>query len=199
MSSPSRIPSYAAVLRTPRACRVFGAALLGRLSYGILPLSLVLALTGATRSYAVAAGVCVPPLGPVMRTLWSELLSDPALLRRGYSLDTVAEELLFVAGPLLAGLVANFATPSAGVALSAGLVLAGTLALVSSAPVQGVGRSRDMTAAGPRRRSRIGSTAEPDLNHAVPHSPGSDAQRLPLGLGRLFPELWPRSEPCGAS
>jgi hypothetical protein len=105
---------------------------------------------------AVAAGVCAPPLGPVMRTLWSELLSDPALLRRGYSLDTVAEELLFVAGPLLAGLVARFATPSAGVALSAGLVLAGTLALVSSAPVRALGRSQDMTAAGPRRRSRIG-------------------------------------------
>ena len=40
---------------------------------------------------AVAAGACAPPLGPVMRTVWSELLRDPALLRRGYSLDTVAE------------------------------------------------------------------------------------------------------------
>lgn len=162
MSSPSRTPSYLAILRTPHACRVFGAALLGRLSYGINPLSLVLALTRATGSYAVAgsvmalfaltvsvfapiraglidrysptrvlppmavayalvlaclaaatwrpgapgpllgglavaAGVSAPPLGPVMRTLWSELLSDPALLRRGYSLDTVAEELLYVA------------------------------------------------------------------------------------------------------
>jgi MFS family permease len=198
---------------------VFGAALLGRLSYGIAPLSLVLALTAATGSYAVAggvmalfaltvsalapvraglidrygprralppmavayalvlaglaagtwrhgapgpllaalglaAGVCAPPLGPVMRTVWSELLSDPALLRRGYSLDTVAEELLFVVGPLLAGLVAGLATPPVGVAVSAGLVLAGTLAFVSAAPVRALSRPQATT--GPRRRSRVG-------------------------------------------
>ncbi|MGI8334782.1 MFS transporter [Actinomadura scrupuli] len=200
---------------------MFGAALLGRLSYGISPVSLILALIGATGSYAVAggvmalfalticvfapvrawlidrygparvlppmavayalvlaslaaatwrpgapgpllgglamaAGVSAPPLGPVMRTLWSELLSDPALLRRGYSLDTVAEDLLYVAGPLLAGLVAGFAAPSAGVALSAGLVLAGTLTLVSSPSVRGLSRPRDTTAYGPPKRSRIG-------------------------------------------
>jgi MFS family permease len=200
---------------------VFGAALLGRLSFGITPLSLILALTGATGSYAlaggvmalfaltvsvlapvrggvidrygsrralppmaiayalvlvclaaatwrpgcpgpllgglaVAAGTCAPPLGPVMRTLWSELLSDPALLQRGYSLDTVAEELLFVAGPLLAGLVAGVATPPLGVVISAGLVLAGTLAFVSAAPVRALSRSQAMTIAVPRQRSRIG-------------------------------------------
>jgi MFS family permease len=91
-----------------------------------------------------------------MRTLWSELLSDPALLRRGYSLDTVAEELLFVAGPLLAGLVAGVAAPPLGVVISAGLVLAGTLAFVSAAPVRALSRSYDLTIAGPRQRSRIG-------------------------------------------
>jgi hypothetical protein len=105
---------------------------------------------------AMAAGVCAPPLGPVMRTVWSEMLLDPALLRRGYSLDTVAEELLFVAGPLLAGLVAGFATPPVGVAAGAGLVLAGTLAFVSTAPVRALSGSPDMAIAGPRQRSRIG-------------------------------------------
>ena len=221
MSSRSRSASYAAVLRTRHASRVFGAALLGRLSYGVAPLSLVLALTGATGSYAVAggvmalfaltvsvlapvraglidrygprralppmavayalvlaclaagtwrpgapgallgglamaAGVCAPPLGPVMRTVWSELLRDPALLRRGYSLDTVAEELLFVAGPLLAGLVAGFAAPSSGVVLSAGLVLAGTLAFVSAPPVRAPSRSPGMPVTESRQRSPAG-------------------------------------------
>lgn len=221
MSSLSRTPSYLTVLRTPHACRVFGSALLGRLSYGIAPLALVLALTGAAGSYAVAGGVmalmgltvsvlvpiraalidrygparalppmavayalvlaclaavtwqpgasgpllgglavaagaCAPPLGPVTRMLWSELLPDPALLRRGYSLDTVAEELLYVVGPLLAGLVAAFATPSAGVAVSAGLVLTGTLLLVSSPTVRGLSGSPAATAVSPRKRSRIG-------------------------------------------
>lgn len=204
--------SYRAVLRTPYACRVFAAALLGRSSYGIIGLSLILALTGTTHSYAVAGGVmalfsltvsalspvraglidrygpqralppmavayalvllgmaaatwrpgtpgpllaavavaagtCAPPLGPVTRTLWSELLPDPALLRRGYGLDTVAEELLFVVGPLVAGLIARLSTPSAGIVLSAMLVPAGTFALVASAPVRGL-----TVAPAPRRR-----------------------------------------------
>ncbi|MFB9834795.1 MFS transporter, partial [Actinoallomurus acaciae] len=93
----------------------------------------------------------------MMRTVWSELLRDPALLRRGYGLDTVAEELLFVVGPLLAGLMAGFAAPSLGVVVSAGLVLAGTLAFVPAPPVRASSGSPDAAGAGPRRRSRIGT------------------------------------------
>ncbi|MGW2344858.1 MFS transporter [Streptomyces sp. NPDC001661] len=48
---------YAAVLRSPYALRTFGAALLGRLSYGTVALSLMLAVTAATGSYAVAGAV----------------------------------------------------------------------------------------------------------------------------------------------
>ncbi len=197
MSSPTRPLSYLAVLRLPSAGRAFGAALLGRLSYGMVFLSLTLALTAATGSYAVAgtvialeglaysllsplraglidrygprrvlpaltvpyalllvclaaltwqpgasgwllgtlavaAGGCAPPLGPVMRTLWSDLLPDRQALQRAYSLDTVAEELVFVVGPLLAGLLAALATPAAGVVLSAALIAIGVFAFVSS-------------------------------------------------------------------
>lgn len=201
---PSRTPSYATVLRTPHATRTFGAALLGRLSYGMVSLSLMLAVNASTGSYSVAgavmavfgatsvflsparaalidrygprrvppplaglyavllaalayatwrpgapalllgvltaaAGASTPPLGPVMRTLWSDLVADRELLRRAYSLDGVAEELLFVSGPLLVGLVVKSAPPAAGVAISAALVFVGTLALVSSPAVRGRG------------------------------------------------------------
>ncbi|MFG3526897.1 MFS transporter [Streptomyces sp. NPDC047917] len=199
---PARTPSYATVLRTPHATRTFGAALLGRLSYGMVSLSLMLAVNASTGSYSVAgavmavfgatsvflsparaalidrhgprrvlppmaglyaallaalayatwrpgapavllgvltaaAGASTPPLGPVMRTLWSDLVTDRELLRRAYSLDGVAEELLFVSGPLLVGLVVRFAPPAAGLAISAALVFVGTLALVSSPAVRG--------------------------------------------------------------
>lgn len=73
-SAPSRAPSYATVLRTPHAARTFAAALLGRLSYGVVPLSLLLAVKDATDSYSVAGGamalfgaasVCLsPPVPP---------------------------------------------------------------------------------------------------------------------------------------
>ncbi|WNI28378.1 MFS transporter [Streptomyces sp. ITFR-6] len=209
--APTRAPSYAAVLRTPHAARTFGAALLGRLSYGIVPLAMLLAIKDATASYsaaggamavfgaasvllsparaalidrygprrvlppiaglyaaalcalalaawrpgapalalgapAVAAGLCTPPLGPVMRTLWSGLVPDRELLRRAYSLDGVAEELLYVTGPLLVGLIVRAGRPSAAVLAGAVLVVVGTLALVSS-PV--VSRGHTNTKAAP--------------------------------------------------
>lgn len=61
---------------------------------------------------AVPTGACTPPLGPVMRTLWSDLVPARRLLQRAYSLDAVAEELLFVTGPLLVGLLVQVAAPS---------------------------------------------------------------------------------------
>ena len=212
MSSSSTAPSYAAVLRTRYAARTFGAALLGRLSYGMVSLSLVLAVKEATNSYAVAgtvmalfgltsvflsparaglidrygprrallpmattyallltglaftaswsgssgvllgvlamsAGASTPPLGPVMRALWSDLVPDKRLLQRAYSLDSVAEELLFVTGPLLVGLLVRVTVPSVGLAVSAALVLTGSLALTSSPAVRREGDQKKVSAA----------------------------------------------------
>lgn len=256
MPSSSHAPSYSAVLRTRHAARTFGAALLGRLSYGMVPLSLMLAVKGATGSYpvagavmalfgltsvllspiraalidrygprralppmaaaytlllavlayatwrpgasglllgtlAVTAGMCTPPLGPVMRTLWSNLLPDRQLLQRSYSLDSVAEELLFVTGPLLVGLVMEYAVPAAGVAAGAALVLTGTFALVSSPATRGTcrpaaertlpsasadGFAPDPAHPAPRRRRLRGA----GLRHAVVVSAG-----VGLSLGAL--------------
>ncbi|MFF6997375.1 MFS transporter [Streptomyces sp. NPDC008313] len=203
MSASSSRPSYAAVLRLSHARRTFGAALLGRLSYGTVSLAMMLAVNRATGSYvvagtvmalfgvmsvllsparaalvdrygprralgpmamsyasllavlaavswrpgapvalvagaAVAAGACTPPLGPTMRAVWGEVVRDKALLQRAYGLDGVAEEVLFVSGPLVVGGLLRFAPPAAGVALSAVLVASGTLAFVSSPVVRGV-------------------------------------------------------------
>ncbi|MFF0743991.1 MFS transporter [Streptomyces sp. NPDC004111] len=218
--------SYAAVLRTPQASRTFAAALLGRLSYGVLPLSLVLSVKGATGSYAVsgavsavfgacsvllsparaalvdrfgprralvpisavyalllcvlalvcwtpgtpalligvtaaATGCCCPPLGPTMRMLWSRLMPDRAMLQRAYSLDGVAEELLFMAGPLIVGALVVAASPPAGLLLAAGLVLVGPAAMVAS-PVAAY-TDRDTSGAGgaTKGRGRIPGLALP--------------------------------------
>ncbi|MEU1201995.1 MFS transporter [Streptomyces sp. NPDC005813] len=225
MSTPSTgRPSYAAVLRIPYARRTFGAALLGRLSYGIVSLSVMLAVTRATGSYtvagtvmalfgatsvflsparaalvdrhgpraallpmallyaallgtlaaaswrpgappvvlgavAVAAGSCTPPLGPTMRAVWGELVGDRLLLQRAYSLDGVAEEVLFVSGPLLVGALVQTAPPAAGVALSGLLVGAGTLAFVASPAV------RDVRPSGLRKPGR--GAARPSAARAL--------------------------------
>jgi hypothetical protein len=199
-----------AVLRLPFAARTFGAALVGRLSYGTVFLSLTLALTHATGSVgrtgavvavfalviagsaplrarlidrygarrvlmplslayacslmglaaatwrpgaplwvlegaALAAGATAPPLGPTMRTLWRAMCGpDRALMQRAFSLDTVAEEVIGVSGPLVVGVLVLVGNPAVGLVLSAGLVGVGTAAMMAS-PVVGAaaaGRSR---------------------------------------------------------
>ncbi|MFJ8632739.1 MFS transporter [Streptomyces sp. NPDC093568] len=207
-STPVVRPSYAAVLRIPHARRTFGAALLGRLSYGVAPLSVMLAVTRSSGSYAVAgvvmalfsgasvflsparaalidrygprralvpmvgahtsllallaalvwrpgavtplvlgavavaAGAGTPPLGPTMRAVWGRLAPERALLQRAYSLDAVAEELLFVSGPLLVGVLVGFAPPAAGVLAGAALMVLGTAGFVSSPAVRDVPPAR---------------------------------------------------------
>ncbi|MFJ7074706.1 MFS transporter [Streptomyces sp. NPDC098781] len=220
MSATSVVrPSYAAVLRIPHARRTFAAALLGRLSYGVAPLSVMLAVTRASGSYAVAgvvmalfsgtsvflsparaalidrygpsralvpmaaahtsllallavlvwrpgaasvfvlgavaaaAGTCTPPLGPTMRAVWGRLAPDRALTQRAFSLDAVAEELLFVSGPLLVGVLVGLAPPAVGVLVGAALMVVGTAGFVSSPVVRAVpaGR-RDKGSPSVRRR-----------------------------------------------
>ncbi|WP_405687105.1 MFS transporter [Streptomyces sp. NBC_01387] len=231
--------SYAAVLRAPHARRTFGAALIGRLSYGTAPLSLLLAVKGASGSFGAAgtamalfgatsvllsparaalidrygprraltpmacgyaalllvlaavtrhpgtptpvivaltatAGAGTPPLGPTMRTLWRQLLPERELLQSAYSLDGVAEELLFVTGPVLVGVLVAYASAAAGVAVSAVLVLTGTLALVSS-PVAHVPPAPRADDAAPAVRVRAG----------LPGQPVVVALAVGLGLGGL--------------
>jgi predicted MFS family arabinose efflux permease len=75
---------------------------------------------------AVAAGGCAPPLGVVMRALWSTLAGDRGQLQAAYSLDGVAEELLNVTGPVITGVIVVVATPPAALLVTAALMVAGT-------------------------------------------------------------------------
>src|SRR3984885_7981928 len=70
---------------------------------------------------AAAAGACAPPLGVVMRTLWSALIDDRGVLQTAYSLDGVVEELLNVTGPVIVGVIVLAATPAVGLLVAAGL------------------------------------------------------------------------------
>ena len=52
---------------------------------------------------ALLAGCLPPPVGPVMRAAWRDITrAEPLSLRSAFSLDSVAEEVLYVVGPLLA-------------------------------------------------------------------------------------------------
>lgn len=129
----------------------------------------------------MAAGACTPPLGPTMRSLWAGLIDDPPLRRRAFALDTVSEEVLYVTGPLLAGGLAAWINPAAGLALSALLVLTGTFALAKLLP----GRDPASPAAAPRRASRGPRPRRPRidlLTGAVPISAATGSTLAALSL-----------------
>ncbi|AOR32038.1 hypothetical protein BFF78_14115 [Streptomyces fodineus] len=86
---------------------------------------------------AALAGACAPPLGPTMRAVWAELAPEPGMLARAYSLDGVAEELLYVSGPALVGAVMGFAPPASAILLSALLIVGGTCVFVTSPVLPG--------------------------------------------------------------
>lgn len=81
---------------------------------------------------AMAAGASAPPLGPAMRALWASLATDSATLTRAYSLDAVAEELLFVTGPLVVAAIVLVAPPAAALTVAGGLSVIGTTAMTRS-------------------------------------------------------------------
>jgi MFS family permease len=109
----------------------------------------------AVAAAAALAGACAPPLGPTMRAVWAALAPGPGMLARAYSLDGVAEELLYVSGPVLVGVLTGWAPPAAGILLSALLIVGGTCVFVTSPAMPG---PRD-AAPGTRRGSLSGLSA----------------------------------------
>jgi predicted MFS family arabinose efflux permease len=100
-----------------------------------------------------AAGALVPPVGAAMRAWWAAASGGGQNLERAYSLDAAAEETLFTAGPLLAGLAVTAAGPVLPLLATAVLLAAGCLLL--AAPGAGA------PAGGPARAGRAGPLAVP--------------------------------------
>ena len=179
---PVNLRRYLDVLRAPGVARVVVFALIGRLPFGTLPLSMVLLMrhehydygqvgavlatealavgvtavfvgrlvdrigharvlitTGTITAVAICLqaaamasgasvalsspsaavqGATVPPISPSMRALWRDLVPDHRL-DTAYAFDSVALELAFIVGPLLAAGLATAWTPLAGMIVSA--------------------------------------------------------------------------------
>ncbi|MCW2899606.1 MAG: major facilitator superfamily 1 [Streptosporangiaceae bacterium] len=82
---------------------------------------------------AAASGVTSPSLGAMVRARWSHLLRDEAAaagsLHAAFSFESVVDEVIFVAGPMIVTLLATAIHPAAGVAAASLLTLSGCLAL----------------------------------------------------------------------
>ena len=73
------------------------------------------------------AGASMPSLGSMVRARWSALLGDSPLLHTAFSLESVADETIFVIGPAVVTLLATEVYPAAGVGVAMVACVAGTL------------------------------------------------------------------------
>lgn len=84
-------------------------------------------------------GLAAPALGPAMRAQWREIAAAGPPRRVAYSLDSIAEESLYLIGPLTASLVLATGPARVGLPVAAALIIVGTLALVASPHVPPTG------------------------------------------------------------
>lgn len=128
----------------------------------IQPLALVALAVLAARDWpvgvllapAVVGGLFVPPLGAVMRALWAARLPVSAL-PTAYSMESVAVELCFVAGPGLVAGIAVWIGPAAALIASGAVSMAGGIGMAVSRGVTSVRPHEDVV------RHRAGPLASP--------------------------------------
>lgn len=129
---------------------------LGKAGAGIVPLIVA----------AAFAGGGTPPIGGILRQHWPELV-EPGELETAYALDAVSLEMLFVSGPLLAGILAATAGPAEGLLVAAAFGLGGAAIFQRLLPLVPGGEPE-------AERHWLGALTSPTLRVLV-------AAALPLG------------------
>lgn len=76
----------------------------------------------------VVVGASAVSLGSLVRARWSHLLAGSGDLHAAFSFESVADEMIFVAGPALVTALATLVNPYAGLIVALTCTLAGTLA-----------------------------------------------------------------------
>jgi MFS family permease len=129
------------------------------------------------------AGASMPTLGSMVRARWSTMLGDSPLLHSAFSLESVADELIFVIGPALVTVLATEVYPASGVAVAMTACVIGTLLLAAQRATE--------PPPGRAAEPPPGRTAEPPPGRAaLPPSRAARAGRIRLpaqGLATLAP------------
>jgi MFS family permease len=105
-----------------------------------------------TYAFAVVAGASLPSVGSCVRARWSHATRDPDELQTAFALEAVADEAVFITGPILVTVLATSVHPAAGLltALVTGVV--GTYAFAAQ---RGTEPPRHSSAVARSERARI--------------------------------------------
>nr|AVW82917.1 MFS transporter [Nocardia interforma ATCC 21072] len=96
----------------------------------VAPSNHALVLTGA-----VLAGALTPPLEPCLRVLWPGLVGDDEL-EKAYAVDSAAQELVFVFGPLVVSLCLAVFAPVSALWAQALLTVVGVAMFATASPAR---------------------------------------------------------------
>ncbi|KQV07384.1 MFS transporter [Leifsonia sp. Root112D2] len=110
---------------------------------GVLPLPIPL-----TMAVAAFAGLTMPPVQPAVRTIYPKMVNSRQLTPL-FSLDASAQEIIWIAGPVVITFVATQLGTVEGILMSVAIMLAGGLWFIASPEV---GRVRI-----PRSKRRLGA------------------------------------------
>ncbi|WP_418952498.1 MFS transporter [Streptomyces albireticuli] len=92
---------------------------------------------------AAATGVLLPPLGAVMRALWSTALADePDAKRAAFACESLVMDLAFVIGPTLVAGIAALTGAAGSLLCAAAATVTGCLTVAASARVSAVSGRR---------------------------------------------------------
>jgi MFS family permease len=98
----------------------------------------VLGLSGAPIGALVVCAIVAgaqPPVSTCLRPLWPHLLRDaPQLLPTAYALDALLIEAVFVAGPLLTGVLVALFSPQVALLTGLGFIATGVIGFASTEP-----------------------------------------------------------------
>jgi MFS family permease len=81
---------------------------------------------------AAAMGAGTPAIGSMVRARWSGLLAGSELLPTAFAFESIADEVIFIAGPIIATFLATGVASGAGVICSLVLICGGSAALALS-------------------------------------------------------------------
>jgi MFS family permease len=80
---------------------------------------------------AAVSGAALPQVGACVRARWSHVLDEPSQVQTAYALEAVADEAVFIVGPVVVTVLATAVHPLAGLGVALVVGLAGTLALTA--------------------------------------------------------------------
>ncbi|GAA2385209.1 MFS transporter [Dactylosporangium salmoneum] len=149
------------------AAAVHAAALLAVAGLPHAPLA-------AAEDLAALAGGARPPVAAWMRGIWAAILDTDEQRRASYRLESALLEIGFIAGPLVAGLLAALGRPALGLALAAVTTAAATTVFALLPPARHAAAPPPAGTARPRR-DLLGALRSPTIRTLV-------ASRTALGV-----------------